>query len=401
MAQIKKVKAAIIGCGTICNRIYAPNLMEKFHIIDLVACADRIPERAASLAEKYGLKQKTNEEIYNDPEIEIVVNLTCPESHYEVSKAAILAGKNVYSEKMMAVTLEEGRELYELAKSKGVWYTIGPDTFLGSSWQTARKAIDDGLIGEPVAMVCHYTSNYQLDKELSDVDADHFAFTLHPGGGIPYDFGGYYLHNIINLLGSIKRVSGFCKTMYPDRIYRNPRHPLYKEPVHIETPTSITGALEFESGVHGTLLITSDSAANRFSFSVIGTAGTLILNDPNYFGGSLKIMRSGNLPIEPGQQPPASDWESFRAQEVPLTLTHPYREDSRGIAVADLAYALRNGRRPRAHMDLGFHAFETIHGIWQSGDTGKVYEMTSRCERPAPLRSLPLTGTAAEFILDD
>ena len=106
MPQMKKVKTAIIGCGTICNRIYAPNLMEKFHIIDLVACADRIPERAQALADKYSLKVMTNEEIYQDPEIEIVVNLTCPESHYEVSKAAILAGKNVYCEKMMAVTLE-------------------------------------------------------------------------------------------------------------------------------------------------------------------------------------------------------------------------------------------------------------------------------------------------------
>ena len=92
--------------------------MEKFHIIDLVACADRIPERAQALAEKYSLKVMTNEEIYQDPEIEIVVNLTCPESHYEVSKAAILAGKNVYCEKMMAVTLEEGKELYALAKEK-------------------------------------------------------------------------------------------------------------------------------------------------------------------------------------------------------------------------------------------------------------------------------------------
>ena len=399
MPQMKKVKTAIIGCGTICNRIYAPNLMEKFHIIDLVACADRIPERAQALAEKYSLKVMTNEEIYQDPEIEIVVNLTCPESHYEVSKAAILAGKNVYCEKMMAVTLEEGKELYALAKEKGVQYTIAPDTFLGGSWQTARKALDDGLIGTPVAMVCCYSSNYQFDGEMSDIDPDHFMFVLHPGGGIPYDFGGYYLHNIINLLGSVKRVGGFCKTMYPDRIYRNPRHPNYKEPVHVETPTSIAGALEFENGVHGTLMITSDSVP-RFVFQIMGTQGILVLNDPNFFGGSVKVIRSGAAPIEPFQEAP-SGMSAFFPTECTLPITHPFREDSRGVGIADMAYALRNGRRPRAHMDLGFHAFEVMHGIWRSGDTGKIFELTSHCERPKPLRSLGLSGTAVEFTLDD
>lgn len=395
MIQMKKVKTAIIGCGTICKRIYAPNLMEKFHIIDLVACADRIPQRAQALAETHGLRVMTNQEIYNDPEIEIVVNLTCPESHYEVSKAAILAGKHVYSEKMMAVTLEEGEELYALAKENGVAFTVAPDTFLGGSWQTARKALDDGLIGTPVAMSCYYSSNYQLDGENSDMDADNFAFVLHPGGGIPYDFGGYYLHNIINLLGAIKRVGGFCKTMYPGRTYRNPRHPHYGEAVHIDTPTSITGALEFESGVHGSLLITSD-AAFQFMFRIMGTHGILVLNDPNYFGGSVQVIRNGGNPVEP--------WEketSFGEKAYTLPITHPYREDSRGVGIADMAYAVRNGRRPRASAELGMHAFEVIHGIWRSGDTGEIYTLKTSCPRPTPLRSLGLSGTAEEYTLDD
>ena len=234
---------------------------------------------------------------------------------------------------------------------------------------------------------------------MSDVDADHFAFVLHPGGGIPYDFGGYYLHNIINLLGSIKRVGGFCKTMYPDRIYRNPRHPLYKEPVHIDTPTSIAGALEFENGVHGTLLITSDSAP-RFVFQIMGTEGILILNDPNFFGGSVKVIRMGGDPIEPWMSNAPG---TFFTQQTEFTLpiTHPFREDSRGVGVADMAYAIRNGRRARAYMDLGFHAFEVIHGIWRSGDTGEIVEMTSHCDRPQPIRPLGLSGTAEEFMLDD
>ena len=400
MPAIKKVKTAIIGCGTICKNTYAPNLANKYHIIDLVACADRIPERAQKLAEAYDLKVMTNEEIYNDPEIEIVVNLTCPESHYEVSKAAILAGKHVYSEKMMAVTWEEGQELYKLAREKGVNYTIAPDTFLGASWQTARKAIDDGLIGTPVAMTCCYSSNYQMDGDMVDLDPDHFMFVLHPGGGIPFDFGGYYLHNIINLMGPIKRVGGFCKTMYPDRIYRNPRHPLYKEPVHIDTPTSIAGALEFESGAHGTMMITSDSAC-RFFFQIMGTQGILVLNDPNFFGGSVKIIRNGGVPLDPCMNDKQPDAWFTDPLSYTLPMTHPFRESSRGLGVADMAYAIRNDRKPRADCDLGYHAFEVIHGIKKSGESGQIYEMTSRCERPAPIPALGLTGTAEEFCLDN
>lgn len=398
MAQKKRVKAAIIGCGTICKNIYAPNLMNRFYITELVGCADRIPERAAALADIYGIKHMTNEEIYSDPDIEIVVNLTCPESHYEVSKAAILAGKHVYSEKMMAVTLEEGTELYALAKEKDVHYTIGPDTFLGAGWQTARKAIDDGLIGTPVAMTCTYASNYQFDGEQIDMNPDNFMFVLHPGGGIPYDFGGYYLHNIINMLGPVKRVGGFCKTMYQERTFRNPRHPKYGETTTVDTPTSIAGSLEFTSGLHGTLLITSDST-QYFNFQVIGTHGVLILNDPNYFGGSVKIQRTGSGAIEPAQ---VWQGDSLPADPVlTLPITHPFRQDNRGIGVADLAYAIRNNRRPRLHMDLGYHTFEIIHGIWQSGDSGAIYTLRSGCKRPAPIRALSLPGTAEEYVLDD
>lgn len=396
--MLKKVKAAIIGCGTICKTIYAPNLMEKFHIIDLVACADIIPERAQSLAEKYGLKVMTNEEIYQDKDIEIVVNLTCPESHYKVSKAAILAGKNVYSEKMMAVTWEEGQELFRLAQEKGVHYGVAPETFLGGGWQTARKALDDGLIGTPVAVSFCFSTNYQLDGEMSDMDPDHFAFVLHPGGGVPFDFGGYYLHNIINLLGSVKRVSGFCKTMYPQRVYRNPRHPKYGETAEIHTPTSIAGALEFENGVHGTMLLTSDCTFKYF-FQVMGTQGILELNDPNHFGGSVKLFRPGSTPIEPDQDP--AEAKRLGTDRYTLPNLFPFRENSRGIGVADMAYAIRNGRKPRISAELGYHAFEIIHGIWQSGESGQVYTMTSHCDRPKPLRPLGLQDTAEEYMLDD
>ncbi len=134
----------------------------------------------------------------------------------------------------------------------------------------------------------------------------------------------------------------------------------------------------------------------------MGTQGILVLNDPNFFGGSVKVIRSGAAPHRALPGGPPSGMSAFFPTECTLPITHPFREDSRGVGIADMAYALRNGRRPRAHMDLGFHAFEVMHGIWRSGDTGKIYELTSHCERPKPLRSLGLSGTAEElFTLDD
>ena len=377
--SVKKIKAAIIGCGTI-SEIYMTNLTEMFHIVELVGCSDLIPERSARRAEQFGLRQMTNKEILSDPEIEIVVNLTFPQAHYEVTKAALLAGKHVYVEKMVAVTWEEGQELMLLAAEQKRVYTAAPDTFLGAIWQTARKAVDDGLIGELISIAMVKNSSYQLDGEMNNIGPDNFYFTLHPGGGLPFDFGGYYLHNMINLAGPISRVSGFCKTVQPNRLYTNPRHPMYGEPFFVDTITSLAGVMEFENGVYGTMLITSDSSMSDV-FMISGTEGTLMLPDPNFFDGSLILSRQGT-----------------DTKELPVL--HGYRENSRGIGVADMAYAIRNQRRPRAHAALGLHAFEVIHGIKKSCESNSTYKMTSTCERPAILRTGSFGKTGQEIVLD-
>ena len=242
----------MIGCGTI-SKIYM-DLTTKFSIVDLVGCSDLISERSAARAETFGVKQMTNDESYDDPEIEVVMNLTFPEAHYEVSKEALMAGKHVCVEKMMTVTMAEATELFCLAQEKNLLFGVAPDTFLGGGWQSARKYVDDGLIGRPISIAAVCTTNYSPNTPLFDVDPDYFFFPLHPGGGVPYDLGGYYLHNMINLLGSVRRVSGFGGNINPDRMYDNPHHPKYKEPFRVETETTIAGALEFENGCVGTIL---------------------------------------------------------------------------------------------------------------------------------------------------
>lgn len=415
---MNKIKVGVIGCGGICRGTYMDNMMYKFNVIDVVGCADLIDSRAQYIADKYGIKKMTNEEMYNDPEIQVIVNLTYPESHFEVSSEAMMHGKHVYCEKMMAPTFAEALELARLAEENHVSFTTAPDTFLGAWEQSARKYLDDGIIGKPVTIHAQCTSHYEPDTPFFDLAPRYFFFPLHYGGGFPFDLGGYYIHQMINLLGSVKRITGFGGNINPVRTYTNPKHPKYKEEFIVDTPTTLLAALEFENGVLGTFHISSDSSHSH-EFMITGTDGVFCLGDPNSFSSPIKIRRNGADPQEeaivPGAMPTSSNGtltfsgeedrqrlgEATASQEVQLPILHGFSSSSRGIGLADMCYALLNGRRPRCHYDIGLHAIEVIHGIQESCNTGKIYEMTTRCERPAPIRPSALSATGQEATLDD
>ena len=413
----RKVKVGVIGCGGICRGTYMENMMYRFSVIDVVACADLIDSRAQYMVDKYGVKKMTVDEMLADPEIEVIVNLTYPESHFEISSRAMKAGKHVYCEKMMAPTFEEALELGRLAEENNVLVTTAPDTFLGAWEQSARKYLDDGIIGKPVTIHAQCTSHYNPETPFFDLAPKYFFFPLHYGGGFPFDLGGYYLHQMINLLGSIKRVTGFGGNLNPVRTYMNPHHPKYGEEFIVNTPTTLLAALEFENGVLGTFHISSDSA-NTIKFQITGTEGVFNLGDPNAFSDEISVERVGAAPspeaIFAGQMP-TSKMENFLddenddqqlgeynpIQKVKLPLLHGYYASSRGVGLADMCYAILNGRRPRCHYDIGLHAIEVIHAIQESCKTGKIYEMTTKCPRPAPIRPSALSQTCQETTLDD
>ncbi|MBE6571670.1 MAG: Gfo/Idh/MocA family oxidoreductase [Ruminococcaceae bacterium] len=415
---MKKIKVGVVGCGGICKGTYMENMVNKFEIIDVVACADLIDSRAQYMVDKYGIKKMSVDEMMNDPEIEIIVNLTYPESHFLISSEAMKHGKHVYCEKMMAPTFEEAKELARLAEENGVLFTTAPDTFLGAWEQSSRKYLDDGIIGKPVTVHAQVTSHYEPETPFFDLEPKYFFFPLHYGGGFPFDLGGYYIHQMINLFGSIKKITGFGGNLNPVRTYTNPKHPKYGEKFELDTPTTLLAALEFENGVLGTFHISSDSFSS-FNFTVTGTDGTFYLGDPNAFCSEISVTRRGAAPvferIVPGQTPTTKNaageivvdndiqtlGEPVAAQNVKLPILHGYYSSSRGVGLADMCYAIKNNRRPRCHYDIGLHAIEVIHGIQEACRTGKVYEMTTRCERPAPIRTSSLSETAQEATLDD
>jgi predicted dehydrogenase len=412
-----KVKVGVVGCGGVCKGTYMNNMVNMFDIIEVVGAADKIDSRAQWMADHYGIKKMSVEEIMKDPKIEVVVNLTYPESHFEISSQAMKHGKHVYCEKMMAPTFKDATELMRLMKANKVMYTTAPDTFLGAWEQSARKYLDDGIVGKPITIHAQVTMHYELESPFFDTKPKHFFFPLHYGGGFPFDLGGYYLHEMINLFGSIKRVTGFGGNLNPNRTFVNPKHPKYGESFVVNTPTTLLAALEFENGVLGTFHISSDSSMSQ-SFVVTGTNGAMKLGDPNMFNDRISVTRSGAAPaierLLPGMTPSSQGAgnaeidddvqnlaEFTMPQTVELPLLHGYYESSRGVGLADMCYALRNNRRPRCHADIGYHAIEVIHGIQESCNTGKIYEMTSRCERPQAIAPSAYSVTCQERTLDD
>ena len=411
MSNLKPVKCGLIGCGAIAVRSYMPSILKQFGMVDVVKFADTVPERAQMFAEKFGGVACTNEEIYNDPEIEIVINLTYPNSHYEVSKAAILAGKNVHTEKMMAVTWEEGQELVKLAEEKGVWFTTAPDTFLGGAWQTARKLLDDGYIGRPIAAYCFVPRGsmvlggimgestrraYPPQGDGEDMFAKFMGMLpgKNPrsayGSGLPYDMGGYYLHNLINLFGNIESVTGYIDKLKDPKVSYDPLNTHYNEIYPDFDRDTLVGSLKFSNGVLANIaFVAGMSQTPAEVFTVYGTEGTLVLPDPNYFGGSVRIQSACDASF--GAR--TKDWE------VPLT--HGFLDEARGIGVCDLAFAIRNGRKPRCHYGMGWQAFETVHGMIDSTINGTVHKMVSHVERPKAVQPGFRSGMGQASFLDD
>ena len=351
------VKAGIVGCGNI-SEIYLKNC-KAMEILDLVACADLVSERAEAAAAKHGIEARSVEALLADPEIELVVNLTIPKAHAEVDLAAIAAGKCAYQEKPLAITRENGRKVLEAARDAGVLVGGAPDTFLGAGIQTCRKLIDDGAIGQPVAvsafMLCAGHESWHPDPE--------FYYEL--GGGPMLDMGPYYLTALVNLLGPICRVTGSTQISFPERTITSDKKKGKK--IVVETPTHHAGVMDFASGVVGTIITSFDVQAHTLPcIEIYGSEGTLGVPDPNGFGGPVRLRRRGQ------------DW-----QEV--ALTHGYAENGRGVGAADLAMALRTGRKHRASGELNFHVLDVMLAFEDASKTGKHVELDSGCERPAAM----------------
>ncbi|HVA88593.1 MAG TPA: Gfo/Idh/MocA family oxidoreductase [Chloroflexota bacterium] len=352
-------RIGIIGCGNI-SSIYLKNA-RRFEAITVAACADLDLARAQAKAAEFGVDRAcTVEELLADPTIELVVNLTIPQAHAAVGQAVLAAGKSLYTEKPLALDREDGQALLEKARERSLRVGGAPDTFLGAGLQTGRKLIDDGAIGEPVAaiahMLCHGHESWHPDP----------AFYYQRGGGPLFDMGPYYLTALVALLGPVCSVTGAARASFPERTITS--QPRKGEKITVEVPTHSAAVLQFATGTIATLLTSFDVwKSDAPLLEIHGSTGSLSLPDPNGFDGPVRLHRAG----EPG-------WS-----EIPLV--PGLRGNSRGIGVADMAEAIRNGRPHRASGDLAYHVLDVMQAIHETAADGQRRTIESTCERPEAL----------------
>ena len=331
------VGIGIIGCGNISD-IYLTNLATRFGKLRLLACADKIPERAAEKAHKFGIEARGVDELLSSPDIDLVVNLTIPLVHAEVSEAAIRAGKHVYSEKPLSATRADGARLVRLADQYKVRLGGAPDTFLGAGIQGCRALIREGAIGAVVGgtanMLCPGHEAWHPDP----------AFYYKQGGGPVLDMGPYYLTALVELLGPIAGVSAVAGKAFAERIVGS--GPKKGERVPVEVPTHVAGLLRFGSGAVVGLSMSFDVQASRLPpIELWGTEGSLTVPDPNTFGGPVLMRRKGE-----------GEWK-----EVPIQTE--WSDNSRGLGVADMAGAILEDRPQRASGALCYHVLDAMEGL--------------------------------------
>lgn len=365
---MRRIKVGVIGCGVI-SEIYLKNMTGIFNnILEVVAVADLIPELSKKRAEEFNVPIACSvEELLANEEVEIVVNLTAPAVHAKVNLQALNADKHVYAEKPFALSREDADEVLALAESKGLLVGNAPDTFLGAGIQTCIKLIDDGWIGTPYA-----ANGTIIMGNSSDGMHPNFQNFYKLGGDPILDLGPYYLTALVAIFGSVRRVTGSAQSLQKEITIQNINSPRYGETVSIEAPMNVSSTLDFTNGVVANLQAAKEGFGYKPRLEIFGTEGNLSVPDPNFFGPMPEL--GSELTIQ---------FPNFETKKIPLT--HGFKDDSRGIGVADMAYAIQSGRRNRANGQLAKHVLDISLGIFEASETDRHIYMRSKVDRPDPL----------------
>jgi predicted dehydrogenase len=368
-------RVGIVGVGNI-SGIYIKNLT-AYSGTEIVACADLMVERAQAVASEHGIPNALSvDDLLSHPDVDVVLNLTIPAAHAKIARAALENGKHVYGEKPLAIELQAAREVFQLAAEKGLRAGCAPDTFLGGGHQTARAAIDRGEIGEPVgahaAFMAHGPEDWHPNPD----------FFYQNGGGPMLDMGPYYTTALINLFGPVKRLSGSARASTPTRkvslqnsdYYARADRAAYSTAgyeIPVETPTHYVATLDFANGAIVELCTSFDIWHHRHDWghpiTIFGTEGTMLVPDPNFFGGTVKVKRFNE-----------SEWRD-------LPTEFDFNGNARGLGLLDMAVAIREGRSHRASDSLALHALEIMLGVRTASEESRYVFPETQPERPVPM----------------
>lgn len=367
---MKTLGVGIIGCGNI-SAAYM-TMVPMFKGIEIRACADINHDAAKARAEEFDIRAESIDDLLKADDIDIIVNLTIPAAHVEVSSAILNAGKHVYSEKPFVLSTEEGNVLKKLAEEKGLRIGSAPDTFLGSTHQRARAIVDSGKVGK-ITSGTAVVQSHGMEHWHPNPD-----FFFQPGAGPVLDLGPYYISNLIQLISPVKRVTAMTSSPSKTRtILCGPRD---GEQIPVETPTTIHALLEFENGAIINMISSWDVWAQGHSnMELYGEKGTLFVPDPNFFGGELRLT-------EEREEVTLPDWDHpFEKENFFDKNQGKHQANYRGAGLADMALAIAEGRPQRCSLEFAHHVVDVMTSILESGETGQAVNLSTTCDRPAAL----------------
>ena len=369
----------VIGTGTYCDH-YLRNLGPVYKNVRPVGCADLNTEAARAAAERWNIpKVYTSDEMMADPEVDIVLILTNPASHYSLTMQALKAGKHVYCEKPLATSLEQANEIVEFAEKQGLFVGAAPDTFLSPEFQTVRKLIDEGAIGK----VINVTANYVGPG--ADLWHPNAGFLYKQGGGPALDMGPYFLTTLVSLLGPLDSL--FC---YANRGWdvRN----IHGKDVDVDVMTNYCAVLKFANGTIGNINLTYDEWKSDLpGMELYGTDGVIIAPDPNTMMGPIRLLKAQEFKtVVNGKASLPEKLEAIYGPETfglfrKIDTVAPRIGNERGAGLADMAKAIVDGCTPRVSADLCRHVTEAINAFNVCIETGMPYRMTTSFATPEPM----------------
>ena len=350
----------IVGAGAI-SGIYLQNMTRRFPDLRVRAVCAAHLESAQKKADEYHLAAVTFEEMLSDPEIGLIVILTPVGTHYELIRRGLLAGKHVYTEKTIAQSSAEAAELLALARSRGLYLGCAPDTFLGSSIQTAKHALEESMIGNV------HSFSISVNR-CNDLLTALFPFLRLPGAGALRDYLVYYVTALVSLLGPVDTVSAFVETPYPVRYGKFERFDNYRKRTETPNESVIAATVRMRSGIVGTIHENNESnLEERSDFALFGTSGILLLGNPNNFGDPVRYL----APL-PGAENPSRDLEPVSS----------YSDNCRGLGVAEMVSAIAAGRAARASGDMGRHVLEVLEAMETSAAEERFVKVRSDFSLP-------------------
>jgi len=372
----KIFKVVLIVCFHIAETYFRAH--KYFNNFKIIKCADINKLASQKCAKTYKIKSLSVNELLQDKEIQVILNLTIPNAHYLIAKKSLLNGKHVYSEKPLAVSFKDGKKLIKIAKRKKLFIGNAPDTFLGGGNQKARELLDKNIIGK-----VKFGAGIFAFPGIQSYHPNPEPWFSKKGGGPVIDMGPYYLTALVNLLGPAEEVRSISsKGVNKRTIGIGPKK---GKKFKVECPTTYFSTIKFHNGAIIRLTLSFDVISHlRNHIELYGENGSMIVPDPNMFGGSVLISKKLG-----------GSWQNFKTNKMLLGKINirtqssranesPTNANYRGVGLSEMIYSIQNKKKHRCNGILALHVLNIIEAIHLSAKNDKKYKISVLCEKPKP-----------------